>query len=153
MTFFPSFDEVVAAHDRLITLFGGAPGIRDRSILEAALARPRVGYYKDVIEQAAALLESLSQDHPFVDGNKRTEVAVTAVFLRLNGYRLEFDDFAAYQFLMQLYETNQFRLDHLEPRLRQQAPLAPNARPLPLLPAQCDIHCSLPSCITSGMRV
>ena len=121
MTLYPSVDEVLAAHARLIALFGGTQGVRDRGALEAALARPQSGYYKDVIEQGAALLESLSQNHPFIDGNKRTAVAVTAAFLRINGWRLEFDDRQAYHFLMQLYERSQFRFEHLEPWLRQHA--------------------------------
>jgi death-on-curing protein len=125
VTLYPSLDEVLAAHARLLVLFGGAQGIRDRGALEAALARPQIGYYRDVIEQAAALLESLSENHPFIDGNKRTAIAVTAAFLRVNGFRLEFDDLAAYQFLIRLYETNQFRFDRLEPWLRQ------HAQPLP----------------------
>jgi len=52
-----------------------------------------------VIQEAAALWESLSQNHPFVDGNKRLAVTVTAAFLRVNGYRLEFDDQEAFSFL------------------------------------------------------
>lgn len=71
MTCYPTLDEVVFVHFRLIEKFGGSHGIRDRGALESALARPRTGYYKDLIEQAAALWESLSQNHPFVDGNKR----------------------------------------------------------------------------------
>src|SRR5690242_10633121 len=119
MTLYPSVKEAVAAHARLILMFGGAPGVRDLGALEAAaLARPQSGYYRDVVEEAAALLESLSQNHPFVDGNKRTAIAVTAAFLRINGFRLEFDDLAAYHFLIGLYETNQFRFDRLEPWLR-----------------------------------
>ena len=125
MTLYPSLDDVVASHARLLALFGGAPGIRDRAALEAALARPQSGYYRDVIEQAAALLESLSQNHPFIDGNKRTAIAVTAAFLRVNSFRLEFDDLEAYPFLTYLYETNQFRFERLEPWLRQ------HAQPLP----------------------
>jgi death-on-curing family protein len=58
------------------------------------LARPRSGYDGDLIQEAAALFERLSQNHPFVDGNKRVAVTVTAAFLRVNGYRLEFDDLA-----------------------------------------------------------
>jgi death-on-curing protein len=125
VTLYPSLDDVLAAHTCLLALFGGAPGIRDRAALEAALARPQSGYYRDVIEQAAALLESLSQNHPFIDGNKRTAIAVTAAFLRVNSFRLEFDDLEAYQFLTRLYETNQFRFERLEPWLRQ------HAQPLP----------------------
>lgn len=127
MTIYPSLDDVMAAHARLLVLFGGAQGIRDRGALDAALARPQSGYYRDVIEQAATLLEGLSQNHPFVDGNKRTAIAVTAAFLRVNGFRLEFDDLEAYRFLMQLYETNDFRLDRLEPWLRQHAKSSPRS--------------------------
>jgi len=121
VTLYPCLDDVIAAHARLILLFGGAQGIRDRGALEAALARPQSGYYRDVIEQAAALLESLSQNHPFIDGNKRTAIAVTAAFLRINGFRLEFNDLGAYHFLIELYENNQFRWERLEPWIRQHA--------------------------------
>jgi death on curing protein len=118
---FPTVSDVLAAHARLIVIFGGADGVRDRAALESALGRPQSGYYRDVIEQAAALLESLSQNHPFIDGNKRTAIAVAAAFLRINGFRLDFDDLDAYQFLLELYETNQFRFQRLEPWLRQHA--------------------------------
>ena len=90
MTLYPSLADVLAAHARLIILFSGAQGVRDRAALEAALGRPQSGYYRDLLEQAAALLESLSQNHPFVDGNKQTAIAVTAAFLRINGFRLGF---------------------------------------------------------------
>ncbi len=119
MTLYPSVDEVVAAHFRLIALFGGAQGVREIGALESALVRPQSGYYKDIIEQGAALMESLSQNHPFIDGNKRTAIAVTAAFLRMNGWRLEFDDWEAYEFLIQLYERDQFRFEPLAVWLRQ----------------------------------
>lgn len=123
---FPTVSDVLAAHARLILIFGGADGVRDRAALESALGRPQSGYYRDVIEQAAALLESLSQNHPFIDGNKRTAIAVTAAFLRINGFHLDFDDLDAYRFLLGLYETNQFRFQRLEPWLRQHAqPVSP----------------------------
>jgi death-on-curing protein len=121
VTHYPGLDEVLAAHARLIHLFGGATGLRDLGSLESAVARPQTGYYQDLIEQAAALLESLSQNHPFIDGNKRTAIAVTAAFIRVNGWRLDFDDLDAYHFLIQLYQTNSFCLAVLEPWLRQHA--------------------------------
>ena len=113
MSHYPRIEEVVEAHARLIARFGGSPGLRDRGALEAALARPRSGYYTDTLEQAAALWESLSQNHPFVDGNKRAAVAVTGAFLRVNGYRLEFDDVDAYNFLVDLYDSGHFRSSEL----------------------------------------
>lgn len=62
MILYPTVDEVVAVHARLIAQFGGLLGIRDRNGLESALARPRSGYYADVIQEAAcALGESVSE--------------------------------------------------------------------------------------------
>jgi len=119
VTFYPSVDDVLDAHARLITVFGGTPGLRDRGALEAALARPRSGYYTDILAEAAALLESLWQNHPFVDGNKRTAITVVAAFLRLNGFRLEFDDLAAYRFLIGLAQTGQARFARLDEWLRR----------------------------------
>jgi len=121
VTFYPSLDDVLATHARLLALFGGAEGVRDRAALEAALARPQNGYYQDVVEQAAALLESLSQNQAFIDGNKRTAIAITAAFLRVNGYRLEFEDLEAYTFMAGLYEKGQFRFEKLEPWVRKHA--------------------------------
>ena len=119
MTSYPTVEEVITVHARLIAMFGGSHGIRDRGGLESALARPRTGYYHDLIQEAAALWESLSQNHPFVDGNKRVAVTVTAAFLKVNGYRLEFDDTDAFLFLTGLYESGQMRFAELETWLRQ----------------------------------
>ena len=121
MTSYPTVDEVIAVHARLIARFGGSLGVRDRGALESAVARPQSGYYDDLIQEAAALWESLSQNHPFVDGNKRVAVTVTAAFLRVNGYRLEFDDLEAFSFLVGLYETEMLRFKELEVWLRQHA--------------------------------
>lgn len=119
MTYYPSLDEVLSAHSLVIARFGGSEGLRDRGALESALARPQTGYYSDLIQEAAALWESLSQNHPFIDGNKRVSITVTAAFLRVNGYRLTFDDREAYEFLMRLYESGRFRFAELEHWLRE----------------------------------
>jgi death-on-curing protein len=68
--------------------------------LEAALFRPQSGYYADIAEEAAALLESLLINHPFVDGNKRTAVAACDVFLRINGHCLNADPDSLYSRIM-----------------------------------------------------
>lgn len=91
--------------------------------MESALARPQSGYYTDLIQEAAALWESLSQNHPFVDGNKRVAVTIMAAFLRVNGYRLEFDDMDAFSFLLGLYESGTLRFKKLDTWLRQHAVL------------------------------
>jgi death-on-curing protein len=118
VTLYPSADDARAIHSKLIDKFGGAHGIRDRGALESAIARPQSGYYRDLTEEAAALWESLSQNHPFIDGNKRVAVTVTAAFLRVNGHRLIFDDAEAFQFLIGLYESGSMRFGELDKWLR-----------------------------------
>jgi death-on-curing protein len=105
-------------HAELLARFGGISGVRDANGLSSAIGRPQSGYYTDVIEEAAALFESLSQNHPFVDGNKRTAIAATAVFLRLNGYKLLFDDLQTYEWLISLYETGRMKKAVIEEWLR-----------------------------------
>jgi len=111
--------EVLAIHADQIERYAGSPGVRDPGLLEAALYRPQTGYYADLIEQAAALWESLSQNHAFVDGNKRTAFAAMYTFLAINGGRLTADAEETYGFLAALYEANQFSFDQLVPWLRQ----------------------------------
>ena len=88
---FPTIEEVIAIHDSLISEFGGATGVRDEGALASAIMRPQMGYYDTLIEEAAALMESLAMNHPFVDGNSEE----------------------AYAFFMQLFETNSFRFAEL----------------------------------------
>lgn len=96
MTTYPTFDDALEIHRLLIERFGGSLGLRDRAGLEAALARPQSGYYVDLIAEASALWESLSQNHPFWDGNKRLSTTLTSAFLSVNGVELIFDDLEAY---------------------------------------------------------
>ncbi len=119
MSRYLSVQEVIQINIEVILRFGGVHGIRDSRALDAAVARPQTGYYKDVIEEAAALFESLSQNHPFLDGNKRTAVTSMGVFLKLNGHELSFDDFATYSWLISLYESQQLTKATIERWLRQ----------------------------------
>ena len=91
VTLYPTLAETLELHDRLIKRFGGTEGVRDKGLLESALMRPQTGYYSSLSLEAAALLQSLTQNHPFVDGNKRVAFAATAIFLRMNGFRLRVD--------------------------------------------------------------
>jgi len=119
MTEYLTAVEVLAMHEDQIKRFGGSPGLRDPGALESALYRPQTGYYNDLIEEAAALWESLSQNHPFVDGNKRTAFAATFTFLMVNGY--EFVEGAAANacvFVISLYDANSFNFQQLVPWLR-----------------------------------
>jgi death-on-curing protein len=105
--------DVLAIHDDLIQHYGGAAGVRDPGALESALFRPQTGYYGDLIEEAAALWESLAQNHPFVDGNKRTAFAATYTFLAINGATLTADAEETYRFISGLYDERQFTFERL----------------------------------------
>lgn len=106
-------------HIVLIKRYGGSDGVRDMGSLESAVLRPQSGYYKDVIESAAALFESLAINHPFVDGNKRVAFAATDVFLRINGYRFSLNSKEIYASMMKFFETGTFKLASIEPWLRK----------------------------------
>ena len=92
--------EVWAVHQAVIALFGGKDGIREPAALESAVNRPQNGYYANLEAEAAALLESLLINHPFLDGNKRTAFAACDVFLRLNGRRIHGDAARLHQCVM-----------------------------------------------------
>ena len=117
--YYPSVIDIVAAHDFQIAKFGGAPGLRDRGALEAAIYRPQSGYYDDLIAEAAALWESLSQNHPFVDGNKRTAKVSVYGFLKKNGLRVTATDADLLAFLKRLYDGPGLTMDVVDGWLRE----------------------------------
>lgn len=110
--------DVLGMHVVLIQKYGGLPGVRDPGALEAALYRPQTGYYRDTIEQAAALMESLAINHPFVDGNKRIAFAATDVFLRINGYKLSRAPSLIYSEMIGMLEKRQFNKSPIDEWLR-----------------------------------
>ena len=110
--------DVLAIHADQVTTYGGVDGIRDPGQLDAALFRPQTGYYADVIAEAAALWESLSQNHPFVDGNKRTAFAATFTFLHINGIEITADAVRAWVFVSRLYRGGDFNFAALDAWLR-----------------------------------
>ena len=118
---FLSRDKVLEIHRVLIERFAGPPGVRDLGLLESVLFRPRAGYYADLAVMAAALFESISMNHPFVDGNKRVAFFATDVFLRLNGYQLSVDAPEAHRFLIGLIESRRCTLDNLLPWISEHA--------------------------------
>lgn len=118
MTEYLTTIEVLAIHADQIERYGGSGGVRDPGLLEAALFRPQTGYYADLIEEAAALWESLAQNHPFIDGNKRTAFAVTYTFLAINGARISAEADATYTFISELYEARTFEFGRLTLWLR-----------------------------------
>lgn len=123
MTDYLTVVEVIAIHDDQIDRYGGSAGLRDPGLLEAALYRPQTGYYADLIEEAAALWESLAQSHPFVDGNKRTAFATTYTFLAINEGRITAEAEAIHDFIMGLHEAGTFDFGHLVRWLRHNVAL------------------------------
>ena len=90
---FLSPEQVLFIHARLIAETGGAHGVLDLARLESAVSRPQAVFngqelYPDIFLKAAALLDALVNDHPFIDGNKRTGISAAALFLRANGWLL-----------------------------------------------------------------
>jgi death-on-curing protein len=104
-----SIAEVITLHERVVRASGGLLGVRDQGLLESAVMRPQTGYYADVIEEAAALLESLVQNHPFHDGNKRTAFIVTDAFLKANGFRIQVHGAKAEKFFLENLAAGTFR--------------------------------------------
>lgn len=119
MTDYLTLVDVLAIHEDQIQRYGGTSGIRDPGLLEAALYRPQTGYYSGIIEEAGALWESLAQNHPFVDGNKRTAFAATYTFLAINGLRITATADATYKFILNRYATGTFTFDQLTTWLRE----------------------------------
>ena len=110
--------DVLGMHTVLMQRYGGAMGVRDPGALEAALFRPQTGYYDDIVAEAAALMESLAINHPFVDGNKRIAFAAADVFLRINGRRLQRGPMRIHAEMMKMFDSGTFDIAHLEPWLR-----------------------------------
>ena len=90
MTIYLTAEQVLFVHYRLVGETGGEHGVRDLGLLESAIARPQATFdrqelYQDIFDKAAALMESLINNYPFVDGNKRTGIACAVLFLKQNG--------------------------------------------------------------------
>lgn len=105
--------EVLAIHHLQIEEYGGIQGIRDNGLLESAVFRPQTGYYNSIQEEAAALMESLANNHPFLDGNKRAAFASVHTFLLVNGYDLKASPLNAYKFISSALAKNEFRFSYI----------------------------------------
>lgn len=101
--------EVIAIHHHQIDEYGGMHGLRDQGALESAVFRPQTGYYMSLSEEAAALLESLVNNHAFLDGNKRVGFAATHTFLLMNGFDLDMSSKTAFEFMMKALADGKFR--------------------------------------------
>jgi death on curing protein len=98
--------DVLAIHDQLLAIYGGATGLRDRGLLESALARPRqhqaYANTSDAVEMAALYTAGIVRNHPFVDGNKRTGFVIGVLFLELHGFDFKASEADATQAVMAL---------------------------------------------------
>lgn len=111
-------EDILTIHARQIALFGGSPGVRDPGLIESALLRPQTGYYSDLIEEAAALWQSLTMNHGFVDGNKRVAFACLYAFLRVSGMTITASPQAVIDFIYAHLEAGTFNKDNLDAWLR-----------------------------------
>ena len=105
--------EVLAIHRHQIVEYGGDPGVRDKALLESAVFHPQTGYYTSIAEEAAALMESLANNHPFLDGNKRVAFAAAHTFLLINGYDLIADPSPAFEFIITSLAKGDFRFPRI----------------------------------------
>ena len=112
-----SDEEVLVLHALLVQRTGGSDGVRDLGLLSSAVARPKMTFdgeelYPDLWSKAAALMESLVLNHPFVDGNKRAAITATGIFLELNGYTLRASNAEVLAFTMRA-AVGEFSLDQI----------------------------------------
>ena len=113
---FLSLRFVLACQERLIELFGGTKGVRDRGLLESSIAQAEASFdgvslHRDVWEMGAAYAFHLCRNHPFLDGNKRIAAVAMGAFLEINGYPLRVDEVELYRTIMALAEG---RIDKAE---------------------------------------
>jgi len=114
MTDYLTLHDIMAIHSVMMERYGGLHGVRDMGALESAVHRPQSGYYADIIEEAAALMESLGGNHPFADGNKRTAFAAVDVFLKINSYEITANADEIYQKMIGLFEEQKFQFAEIK---------------------------------------
>lgn len=108
---FLGFDEVLAIHEEILDRDGGTPGYLNLGSVDSALYRVRWGPFfgqPRLVDRAALLMRGICQDHPFVDGNKRTALACSGTFLALNDHHLAHTSNEAIQLML---DVAQDRLD------------------------------------------
>lgn len=106
---FLALEDVLEIHEMQLIRYGGGDGLRDRGLLESALAQPRATFdgefiHNDLFAMAAAYLFHIVSNHPFIDGNKRTGLLSALVFLELNGISIEGESEALHVLTMAVAE-------------------------------------------------
>jgi len=117
--YYLDIEDVLQIHEKQIERFGGSSGIRDAGLIEAALFRPQTGYYQDIIEETAAIWESLTMNHGFVDENKHIGFACAYTFLAINGLKIKAQPKNVLQFIYHHLEAGTFIKDNLDEWLRE----------------------------------
>lgn len=124
---FLSVDDVLIIHRLQIEQFGGRQGVRDRGLIESAIAMPMASFggqevHPDLFDKASAYVFHLAQNHPFIDGNKRVAAATGIIFLKANGFALTADQGAYANLVLAIAQGNlqkpeiaQFFRDHSQP--------------------------------------
>lgn len=111
--------EVYRMQFLLVERFGGFHGVRDKNAVEAAVFRPQTGYYNSIEEEAGALMESLGNNHGFIDGNKRIAFTATDVFLRRNGLYIDVSGPEGHEFIDGSMNRSEFRFPQILEWIRQ----------------------------------
>jgi death-on-curing protein len=111
--------EVYRMQHRLIELFGGLHGVRDKGAVEAAIFRPQTGSYNSLEQEAAALMESLGNNHGFLDGNKRIAFTAADVFLQRNGFYIEVEGVDGHAFICGSMDRHEFRFAQILEWIRE----------------------------------
>lgn len=107
---YPTVEQALFIHYRLIEETGGSHGVRDISLLQSAIARPMATFgqtdlYPDIFTKTAALMHSLIKNHPFIDGNKRTAITTASIFLIRNGYKISASNKELERFTLEVAST------------------------------------------------
>ena len=103
--------ELIAINHEMISKYGGLHGVRDLNFLRLAVGRPQMSAglkdaYQTIYQKAAAMFHSIINNHPFLDGNKRTSLFSAVLFLEYNGFRVEFAIKEAIQFTLKAHNDD-----------------------------------------------
>lgn len=118
MTNIHDISDVIRLHDSIVGQFGGMGGIQDAKLLSSALEQPFTGlsdgteFFETIEKKAGVLLQSLIKFHPFIDGNKRTGVAITQIYLLESGYHCDFTQTEIVDFAVAVAD-NRYTLDEI----------------------------------------
>jgi len=118
-----TMQQILHLHHSSLLEWGGQDGVRDQGFFESAWARPQQSYmgedaYSDLFEKVAALMESLTKNHPFFDGNKRTALLSGLLFLNINGWRLKVPNEAVVEKILEI-ASSQIKLKELAVWLKE----------------------------------